>query len=76
MFWGKEKFNIKAEILYIFFVHMDTCWWNSPDTCDPKTVIKYFNGPYLGYLWSELDENNFLLPKVNTDYIYVQHNIN
>ena len=55
---------------------MYTCWWNSPDTCDLKTVLKYYNGPNLGYLWSELDENNFLLPKVNTDYIYVQHNIN
>jgi len=54
-----EKFNVKANVLYIsifiFFAHV-SCKRNPPVAHDPKTVNKYFNGPYLGYFLSELYE--------------------
>ena len=40
-----------------FFFSMHTCKRNPSDPCNPKTVNKYFNGPYFGYFSSELDEN-------------------
>ena len=35
---------------------MQTSKRNPPDAHDPKNVKKYFNGPYLGYFSSELNE--------------------
>jgi len=60
MLLGIEKVQCQSQrfvYFYFYFLRMHTCERNPPDACDPKTVNKYFNGPYLGYFLLELYEN-------------------
>jgi len=50
---SKPKFCL---FIFFFFWAFTLVGWTPPDTCDPKTVNKYLNGPYLGYFSSEILE--------------------